>query len=599
MSSSRVALLVAPMLVAAAGCAARTAPNAPGAQGAAIWLPEAPKPFQLVTARPRSSGAPAPLLLALRRELDRNFAALKKQNQAPYFLAYEAVANRSVYVQASLGALDRSDEDFDRTLDVDVRVGDPKLDNTHRLRGEFDASRELSRSEWLPIEDDPGAIERVAWLATRAEYERAREELVRVRANKQLKVDEEDDAADFTAEPPSTFYEAPARLEVDRKSWEERIRKWSLPFAADPDILHSRVALDASAETRYVVSTEGTNLQLSRTHARIEITASTVAADGMRLERTEALDASEPRTLAQDDAVLTRVKHVIADLKALRAAPIVEPFVGPAILDGRAAAVFFHEIFGHRVEGQRQKDEEEGQTFAHKVGETVMPAFLDVFDDPSASFLNGTPLGGHYPFDDEGIAAQRASLVERGVLRGFVLSRSPVHGFPRSNGHGRRERGHRVVARQGNLIVDPRRTTTPESLKQRLLEELRNSGRPYGLRFHEITGGYTNTTRSASQAFKVLPVMVYRVYPDGREELVRGVDLEGTPLAALSRIEAAANDFQVFNGICGAESGWVPVSATSPSLLISQIEVTRQEKSHDRPPLLPPPGMRNLQERAR
>lgn len=594
---SRAALWLAPILVAAGGCAAPKTASAPAPEEAALRLPEAPKPFLLVRSRPGSTGSPAPLLLALRRELDRNFAVLKEQNPAPYFLAYEAVADQTVYVQASLGALDRSFEDVDRSLDVDVRVGDPKLDNTHRLSGELDASRELSRSEWLPIEDDSNAIANMAWLATHAEYERAREELVRVRANKQLKVDEEDDSADFTSEPPSTHYEEPASLSLDRSSWEARVRKWSLPFAEEPDILQSKVTLEASAETRYVVSSEGSNLQLSRIHSRIEITASTVAADGMRLERTETLDSPDLGTLRQDDAVLSHVKHVIADLKALRAAPIVEPFVGPAILDGRAAAVFFHEIFGHRVEGQRQKDEEEGQTFAHKIGEAVMPPFLDVFDDPSASFLNGTPLGGHYPYDDEGIAAQRASLVERGVLRGFVLSRSPVHGFPRSNGHGRRERGHRVVARQGNLIVDPRRTTTPQALKQRLLEELHRSGRPYGLRFHEITGGYTNTTRSGAQAFKVLPVMVYRVYPDGREQLVRGVDLEGTPLAALSRIEAAANDFQVFNGICGAESGWVPVSATSPSLLITQIEVTRQEKSHDRPPLLPPPRIRDLRER--
>jgi predicted Zn-dependent protease len=146
-----------------------------------------------------------------------------------------------------------------------------------------------------------------------------------------------------------------------------------------------------------------------------------------------------------------------------------------------------------------------------------------------------------------------------------------------------------VVSRQGNLIVDPRVTTTKEALKQRLIDEIVRQGKPFGLRFHEITGGYTNTTRYGSQAFKVLPVMVYRIYPDGREELVRGVDLEGTPLASLTQIEAAANDFEVFDGVCGAESGWVPVSATSPSILLGQIEVTRQEKSHDRPPLLPSP----------
>jgi predicted Zn-dependent protease len=221
-----------------------------------------------------------------------------------------------------------------------------------------------------------------------------------------------------------------------------------------------------------------------------------------------------------------------------------------------------------------------------------MPSFLDVYDDPEVSTLNGEPLNGFYPFDDEGVRGARANLVEHGRLEGFLLSRSLPVGFHESNGHGRREHGHRAVSRQGNLIVDPEVTTSKEALKERLIEEIRAAGKPYGLRFHEITGGYTNTTRLGSQAFKVLPVMVYRIYPDGREELVRGVDLEGTPLASLERIEAAANDFEVFNGVCGAESGWVPVSATSPSILLGQIEVTRREKSHDRPPLLPAPTAR-------
>jgi predicted Zn-dependent protease len=319
----------------------------------------------------------------------------------------------------------------------------------------------------------------------------------------------------------------------------------------------------------------------------------------MELERTEAFDAETSEGLPAEAAVAAGVQKVIVDLEALRNAPTIDPYAGPAILDGRAAAVFFHEIFGHRVEGHRQKDEEEGQTFARKIGQQVMPSFLDVYDDPGLGALNGVPLNGYYPFDDEGIAGARTSLVDDGVLRGFLLSRSPVRGFPHSNGHGRREHGRRVVARQANLVVDPAYTTSPEALKQRLIDEIVRQHRPFGLRFHEITGGYTNTTRQGAQAFKVLPVLVYRIYPDGREELVRGADLEGTPLAALSRIEAAANDFATFNGVCGAESGWVPVSATSPSLLISQIDVTRREKNDDRPPLLPAPApaLRSVRQR--
>ncbi|HVU05762.1 MAG TPA: metallopeptidase TldD-related protein [Polyangiaceae bacterium] len=553
-------------------------------------LPAAPKRLDLT--RPEASGgAPeAPLLAALREELARNVAELGKQGKdAPYFVSYESIDESTVVVDGSFGALSSSTADRSRSLDVDVRVGDHRLDSTHRLRGDWDATRDFTRAAWLPVEDDRDAIKTVAWLTTHAEYERALEDLLKVRANKQILVEEEDDSDDFSAEPVATFREAPVTLDVDRAAWEAKVRAYSAPFSKHPELLESKVTLQASAETRFLVTSEGASVQLGRTHARFEVMASTTADDGERLERLETVDVPLVSGLPDDRTAFELVTRVIDDLLALRKAPPVEPYAGPAILDGRAAGVFFHEIFGHRAEGHRQKDEEEGQTFSHVVGQRVMPAFLNVFDDPTVSSLNGIPLNGYYPVDDEAIVGKRAALIDRGVLTGFLMSRSPAKGFPRSNGHGRREHGHRVVSRQANLVVDPDQTTSPEALKRRLLEEVLRQKLPYGLRFHEITGGYTNTTRYGSQAFKVLPVMVYRIYPDGREELVRGVDLEGTPLAALARIEAAGNDFEVFNGVCGAESGWVPVSASSPSILLGQIEVTRKEKSHDRPPLLPAP----------
>jgi hypothetical protein len=170
-----------------------------------------------------------------------------------------------------------------------------------------------------------------------------------------------------------------------------------------------------------------------------------------------------------------------------------------------------------------------------------------------------------------------------------LLSRAPTRGFTRSNGHGRRQEGYGVVARQGNLIVWPRRTVTPDELKRLLIEEAKRVGKPYGLRFRQVEGGFTNTGRWGTQGFKVLPVVVYRIYLDGREEMIRGADLEGTPLTSLSRIVAAADDWSVFNGHCGAESGYVPVSAASPSLLVGQVEIARKGKEQDKPPILPPP----------
>jgi predicted Zn-dependent protease len=310
----------------------------------------------------------------------------------------------------------------------------------------------------------------------------------------------------------------------------------------------------------------------------------------MELERFETFDAASFDSLAGPAEMNRAIDSMITDLEALRRAPLADPYIGPAILEGRAAGVFFHEIFGHRVEGHRQKNEEEGQTFAKKVGEPIMPGFISVYDDPTIARIGDVDLNGFYRFDDEGVVAQRAPLVEGGVLKGFLLSRSPTRGFRQSNGHGRRQEGRVVVSRQGNLVVEPKVAVPVAELRRRLREEAQRQGKPYGLLFRDISGGFTNTARGGPQAFKVLPIIVYRVWVDGRpDELVRGADLVGTPLSALSRIMVASDDYQTFNGYCGAESGFVPVSATSPSLLVQQIEIERRDKGSDKPPILAQP----------
>jgi len=280
-------------------------------------------------------------------------------------------------------------------------------------------------------------------------------------------------------------------------------------------------------------------------------------------------------------------------MDALRKAPPAEPFVGPAILSGRASAVLFHEILGHRIEGLRQKDESDARTFANKIGTRIMPSFLSVVDDPTIKILHGTKLVGNYAFDDEGIPAQRVEIVKDGLLRGFLLSRSPVKGFAHSNGHGRSSPGWNPVARQGNLIVevDPSKQVSQAKLRTLLVKEVRKQHKQYGLLFEELSGGETRTSALGPQAVSLFPLIVYRVYADGRpDELIRGVDLVGTPLSLLERIMAAGTDIATFNGRCGAESGDVPVSATAPSLLLQSIEVQRKAKSLRKEPILPAPA---------
>jgi predicted Zn-dependent protease len=280
---------------------------------------------------------------------------------------------------------------------------------------------------------------------------------------------------------------------------------------------------------------------------------------------------------------------MIRDLEALRAAPLADPYTGPAILSGRASGVFFHEIFGHRVEGHRQKLENEAQTFKKKINEQVLPKDFSVYFDPTTRRLAETDLAGSYLYDNQGVKARRVRVVDNGVLKTFLMSRTPIEGFPQSNGHGRAQVGLSPVARQSNLIVEVAPAAVQPDLKKLLIAEVKKQGLPFGLYFEDISGGFTFTGRVIPNAFNVMPLVVYRIYPDGREELVRGVDLIGTPLTTFSKIVAADKNVAGFNGICGAESGGVPVSAVSPAIFVSQIEVQKKQKSQERPPVLPAP----------
>ena len=523
-------------------------------------------------------------------ELNRNFEALKqKGDPPPYFMAYAVTDQEACSVAATLGALQSSGCGHGRVLDVTVRVGTPQLDNYHRMQGERPV---FTSAAALPVEDNAAAIRQRVWLETDRVYRTAAERLIQLRTSTQVQIDREDNSADFSVEKPSTYSETVKPIGFAAAEWEKRVRKLSAAFADKPGVLTSQVAVMVRRETRYLVNSEGTRVVHGRGFARIVITAQTRAADGMNLATSETFDAEDVARLADDKTVLAAIDRISKQLEGLRTAPPAEPFVGPAVLSGRAAGVFFHEIFGHRVEGHRQKDETEGQTFTKSLGTKVLPEFLSISFDPTRRSANGIDLNGSYRYDDEGVPAQKVDVVQAGVLKTFLMSRSPVLNITKSNGHGRRQPGFEVVSRQSNLIVESANQVPEAKLRDMLREELRRQNKPYGLYFEEVTGGYTQTRRSGLQAFTVVPIVVYRVYADGRpDELVRGVDIVGTPLASFAKILATSDRTDVFNGYCGAESGSVPVSAVAPALLVGEIETQRKEKSADRPPLLPKPGV--------
>jgi predicted Zn-dependent protease len=538
---------------------------------------------------PLAPAQTSPLLDVLSAELARNFTALKqKADPAPYYLAYEVTDQRVVVIQASLGALMGRNASRGRVLDVTIRLGSPQLDNYHRVRGDRPF---FTSGAALAVDSEAGAIGQRLWLETDRSYRAAAERLIKIRTNQQVKVAEEDTSADFSSAPPVNFEHAPDVARVDEARWTERIRALSARFRDYPAVLMSYVWLTVETDTRYLVNTEGTRLEHGRTYARVMLMGVAKADDGANLALSEIFDAADVARLPSDAAVRAAIDRVGKDLTALLRAPEVEPYVGPAIFSGRAAGVFFHEIFGHRVEGHRQKDEAEGQTFTKRVGLSVLPEFLSVVFDPTRRQAAGVDLNGFYEYDNEGVKAQPVKVVENGILKTFLMSRSPIRGVEHSNGHGRRQPGAEVVSRQSSLIVESARTVSDAALRALLVEEVRKRNKPYGLFFRDVTGGFTNTGRGGVQSFKVIPLVVYRVWADGRpDELVRGADIVGTPLASFEKILATGDRPEVFNGYCGAESGTVPVSAVAPAILVSEVEIEKQAKGQDRPPLLPAPG---------
>ncbi|MSO30823.1 MAG: hypothetical protein EXQ48_07770 [Acidobacteria bacterium] len=530
------------------------------------------------------------LLGILQSELQRNFQVLHTQPVSAYFVGYTVHDERSTYVAASNGALQRSDEQRSRFATVEVRVGDYALDNTHPIRGDTGGAGPRVGRVALPLTDEEAPIRLALWRLTDRTFKQATEALTRVKSNVASKIREDDPAPDFSREEPQTHAGAPASYTVDTARWEARLRRISAPFADDPLVFRSDVSLSISSDNRYYTNSEGSQVAMGDVSWRLFIQAMTKADDGMDLPLYASYFARTAEGLPDEQQLIGDARAMIGLLARLRRAPIVDPFSGPAVLSGRAAGVFFHEIFGHRVEGHRQRDVNDAQTFAKSVNEPVLPAFLSVLFDPTLRKRGNVELMGYYQYDDEGVAARRVTVVDKGILKTFLLDRAPIHGFGQSNGHGRAEPGFAPVSRQSNLVVESSRSVSDATLMTMLKDEARKQGKPFGLFFDNIEGGFTTTTRGAANAFNVLPNVVYRVYTDSRPpELVRGVDLIGTPLAAFGKILATGDTPDVFNGICGAESGGVPVSASSPALLVGEVEVQKKAQSQEALPILPAP----------
>jgi len=558
--------------------------------------PRVPKPEEKVepAADPRLR-----TLEAMRAELADSMARLRLgEHEAPYFIAYQLKRQTSRGIVARYGAIMDTVDREDARLFVDVRVGDYGRDSTE---GSSDASFFFGESggptyfpaDNAPLDFDPQALRTALWLLTDQKYKAALSSWLRGKAQA-VYVPERPSAGSFTREKPARFVQSPIVFRFDRDRWEQIARSVSKMLADYPEIIDSEVRITADKEVRTLVTSEGTELVTEQALFSVHLQAITRAEDGELLDNSRSFYAPAEEGLPREETLRKAAAEMVAELLALRTAPVIDPYTGPALLAPEATGVLFHEAVGHRLEGERLHDDNEGRTFKGQVGNRVLPPFIGLVDDPTLEQFEGTPLNGHYLYDDQGVPAQRVVLIRDGVLENYLLSRKPVEGFDRSNGHGRAQGNRTPVARMANLMVTSSKRVPEARLRQMLIAEARKANKPYALIIKDMTGGNTNTSTYGYQAFKGVPRLVYRIdVKTGKEELVRGVEIVGTPLASINKIVATSDTYGVFNGFCGAESGYVPVSTIAPWALVSEIELQRTARAKERAPLLPPPMHRN------
>jgi len=533
-------------------------------------------------------------LAAMRAELARSMERLRLRGyEAPYFLSYQVKDVTRIELEGRYGALFEDAARRDRNLFVDLRVGSYDLDSS----GPEEAVLILGEEgpSWLapkeaPLDGDPIALRNALWLATDEKYKEALSSWFKKRSRDVYRQEEPDRTASFSREQPERYVDAPRAFPFEAERWKRTVREASALFREHPAVFDSSLRVLAERQVRWFTSSEGAAVVTEQTLYGVHLQAVTRAPDGQLLENGRDYYAPTEAELPGPEQLRAAVLQVIAELEALRAAPAIDPYTGPAILEPEATGVLFHEAVGHRLEGERLEDDKEGQTYKGQIGQAVLPPFVTIVDDPTLERAAGSPLNGFYRYDEQGVRGGRTVLVRDGRLESYLLSRKPIRPFQRSNGHGRSQGARAPIARMANLVVESRKQVKPAELKRMLMAEARRQGKPYGLVIRDITGGNTNTLSYGFQAFKGTPRLVYRVDArTGKEELVRGVELVGTPLSSVNKVLATGDSPKVFNGFCGAESGYVPVSTLAPAALVGEIELQRVVRASERSPILPAP----------
>jgi TldD protein len=560
----------------------------------------------MVLRRTRSRRAPRPKLISpprqdlprdsvlevMDRELRRSMEGFRiPGSPRPYYMHYALRRVHSLRLRAAYGSLTRARETTSATLYADVRVGSHAFDNVLDA-GLDQRADERESADWIEAPDDLdlAALQVGLWKLGQLRFDEALQDYY---DHKKARVSEylRDEVEAFTYETPIVHREDLKSQPFPRQVWETNLREISRRFLDHPEVYDPFLSITAERVHRWFASTEGTRVVTEDVYFEVDLAGWVLSEDGVYTE------ASRQRYMRSIDEAPSRadlermVDEMLAELSALRDAQTQGAFIGPALLSGQAASTLFHEALGHRLEGDRLVARTETRTFAHKVGERILPSGLDVFDDPTLE-PEGRKMWGSYRVDDQGVPAQRAVLVEDGVLRGFMHGRTPTPHNRRSNGHGRHDGLEMPMSRMANLVVQPRpgQGKSDEELLAQLFELARKDGHREVMIIERIHAGETSTQAYDFQVFKGEPAEVYLVdVATGVRRRVRDVEIIGTPLSALQRIVAFGEGLGTDEGFCYAESGSIPVSGMAPPILLSEIETQQSSSTGFHEPLLPPP----------
>lgn len=515
------------------------------------------------------------LIKAMEAELQRSMQRLRvPRHPRPYYISYLVRDIETYNVWARYGALYHDRREHKRICYADTRVGSYRYDNTSKGGlGEPSEEGESCEVGDLPIENNLDSLRFCLWRLTDAKYRDAVTRYHSKRSRDVSYLDQYRSLPSFQKLEASSTIAPLEAFEPDEEMWRQYVKKASLLFKKYPAIKNSYVEFSAELVTKVFVSSEG----VQRVWQEPVFSLNTYFwYHTKKLDQDYSIvhNVADPDELPSLEQLKREIQAKIEQFAEVEDGDEMTSFAGPVLLAPKAAGLFLHEVLGHRLEGSRLLSESEGRTFKDKLAQKIMHEDITIFDDPLLARFEGKSLIAHYPFDDEGTPAQRALLVDRGALKGFLTTRSPLSKqIHSSNGHARNSSDERPISRMANLIVQSHSDLSWADLKQKLLEEIRRQNAPYGIILLDVEGGETETEAYNFQAFMGQIAVAVKVYPNGKERYVRGVDFVGTPLSSLSHIIAVGREHVVDNGYCGAESGTIAVSTVAPAMLLSTLEL--------------------------